>query len=87
MVYYTICLECCTELFGRRRYKGLSLADLIGTLHWPTLLELNDEFGLYTPWRNESERQHLLHDDPPFSPTVMYQGPPPTPPQLNNDAL
>ena len=47
---------------------------------WPTLSELNDEFGLDAPWRDETERQRLMRDDPPFLPAVMYNGPPPGPP-------
>ena len=54
---------------------------------WPTLSELNDEFGPDAPWHDEAERQRLLRDDPPFSPAVMYHGPPPTPPQIDSDAF
>ena len=54
---------------------------------WPTLSELNNEFGPDAPWHDEAERQRLLRDDPPFSPAVMYHGPPPTPPQIDSDAF
>ncbi len=54
---------------------------------WPTLSELNNEFGSDTPWRDETKRQGLIRDDPPFSPTVMYNGPPPAPPQTNTEAF
>ncbi len=47
---------------------------------WPTLLELNDKLDPY-PWRDDEERRRFMTDDPPFSPQVMYTGPPPSPPK------
>ena len=70
---------CHTELFGR-------VGD-VNEFRWPTLSELNDDFGPDAPWRNDDERQRFFHDDPPFLPAVMYQGPPPTPPQIDGDAF
>ena len=46
---------------------------------WPTLSKLNDDIDPY-PWRNEEERRQVLSDDPPISPPIMYNGPPPSPP-------
>jgi hypothetical protein len=47
--------------------------------HWSTMAELNDEFDPYL-WRNEDERCSFMKDNAPFSPPVLYTGPPPSPP-------
>ncbi len=54
---------------------------------WPTLSKLNNEFGSDAPWRNETEHQQFMRDDPPFLPAVMYNGPSPAPPQTDTDVF
>jgi hypothetical protein len=39
---------------------------------------LNDNIAPYL-WRNENQRHQVLSNDPPFSPPVMYNRPPPSP--------
>jgi hypothetical protein len=51
---------------------------------WPMLSELNDEI-IPPPWRDEDERRRFMSDNPPFSPPIMYDGPPPVPPVLPAD--
>jgi hypothetical protein len=47
--------------------------------HWPTLAELNDKFDPYL-WRNEDKHCSFMKDDAPFSPPILFTGPPPSPP-------
>jgi hypothetical protein len=47
---------------------------------WPTLLEFNNELDPY-PWKDDDERHCFMTDEPPFTPHVMYNGPPPSPPE------
>jgi hypothetical protein len=48
--------------------------------HWPLLAELNDKLDPF-PWKNEEEYCSSMSNDDPFSPPVLYTGPPPSPPQ------
>ena len=49
---------------------------------WPSLAELNDEFDPWE-WLNEDERRTFMRDHDPFSPPVLYTGPPPSPPNVS----
>jgi hypothetical protein len=51
---------------------------------WPMLSELNDKI-IPPPWRDEDKRRRFMSDNPPFSPPIMYNGPPPAPPALPAD--
>jgi hypothetical protein len=53
---------------------------------WPTLSEFNDELDQY-PWRDDDERRRFMMDEPPFTPHVMYNGPPPSPPEPATPSL
>ncbi len=47
--------------------------------HWPSLLELNDEFAPF-PWANDAELQLYLHGDYVTKLPVLATGPPPAGP-------
>jgi hypothetical protein len=48
--------------------------------HWPLLAELNDKSNPF-PQKNDEERCSRMSNNAPFSPPVLYTGPPPSPPQ------